>query len=592
MCGIVGIISKNKINRKNIEAMTDLIQHRGPDGFGYFFDENVVFGHRRLSIVDLSDAGKQPMEYLERYVITYNGEIYNHSELREKLKINGYSFKSDTDTEVIMASYDFWGKDCLNHFNGMWAFTIFDKYKNKFFISRDRFGKKPLFYYKDKENFIFASEIKSILSNPLVKNEVNSDFIESYYNSYTKEYIKETSFKNIYRFEFSSYFEGSLDEIFNSFNSSKFWEIKPNLEYEKFNYDKAKKYAEQYYNLLEDAVRIRLRADVKVGSALSGGLDSSSIVYIVNKLLKESKKEELQETFSSVYKSEGTEDCDESNFIDIMAKEFGVHSNQIEPNEKDIPVEYEKMIWHLENPPENSLMSSWHTFKLVSSTEVKVTLDGQGADEQLSGYFHYILSYMSSLSFTDLISEAIQCLKIPNAKKYVMVGFLFGLIRLILGEKILKKFAKLILKREFEPNLNKKLIDDVNSSLVTLIHYADRTSMAFSIESRMPFMDYRLVEFLAQVPASYKMRNGWTKYLARMAFDGKLPDEITWRKDKMGWKIPEKKWFEGSLKKWFENQISSCNICSNLRTDNLSFSSKMKILNLSIYEKIFLKDSK
>lgn len=592
MCGIVGIISKNLIDKDYIESMTDVIDHRGPDGFGYYFDDNIVFGHRRLSIVDLSDWGKQPMEYLDRYVITFNGEIYNHIEIKEELIQKGYKFKSDTDTEVIMASYDLWGKDCLSYFNGMWAFTIFDKYKNIFFISRDRFGKKPLFYYKDKENFIFASEIKSILANPIVKKETNLDFINNYYESYTKEYIKETSFENIYRFDFSSYFEGSLNDLFDSFKTTKFWEIKPNLIHEAFDEEKAKKYAEKYYNLLEDAVRIRLRADVKVGSALSGGLDSSSIVYIVNKLLKEEKKEELQETFSSVYKSTGTEDCDESIFIDIMAEKFSVHSNQIEPQEIDIPEEYEKMIWHLENPPENSLMSSWYTFKLVSSTNVKVTLDGQGADEQLSGYFHYILSYMSSLSLLDLISETRHCLKIPNAKKYVLVGLFFGLLRLSLGEKILKKIAKLILKREFEPNLNQKLVDDINTSLITLIHYADRTSMAFSIESRMPFMDYRLVEFLSQVPASYKMRNGWTKYLARIAFDGKLPDEITWRKDKMGWKIPEKKWFDGKLKKWFEEQISTCSICANLKTTNTSFSSKIKLLNLSIYEKLFLRDFK
>ena len=591
MCGISGIISKKRIEKDIIEPMTDTIIHRGPDGFGYYYGEKFVFGHRRLSIVDLSDAGHQPMQYLNRYVITFNGEVYNHLELRKELEKNGYVFQSHTDTEVIMASYDFWGVDCLNKFNGMWAFVIHDRLKDKYFMSRDRFGKKPFYYYKDQEKFIFGSEIKVILAHPDVESKPNLKFLDSYVQNGAKEYIKETAFENIFRFDFSSYFEGSLEDIFENFEQNKFWEIKPNLSHEKFDEEKAKEYAKQYYELLEDAVRIRLRADVKVGSALSGGLDSSSIVYLVNKLLKEQDKEELQETFSSVYKSDGTQECDESYFIDIMALKLGVHSNQIEPKEDEIPSQIEKMIWHLENPPDNSLMSSWHTFKLVASTDVKVTLDGQGADEQLGGYLPYLLNYISSLSIVDMFSQAKKCLQIPNSSKYVFVGLCLGLYRVLFGEKFLKFTIKNIFKRDFETNLNKKLGIDTMGSLITLIHYADHTSMAFSIESRMPFMDYRLVEFLASVPACYKMRDGWTKYLARLAFDGKLPDEINWRKDKMGWPIPEKKWFYGNLNRWFIENIESCKLSKKLsfkEKENKRFSNNIKRMNLSIWEKSFL----
>ena len=591
MCGISGIISKKRIEKDIIEPMTDTIIHRGPDGFGYYYGEKFVFGHRRLSIVDLSDAGHQPMQYLNRYVITFNGEVYNHLELRIELEKNGYVFQSHTDTEVIMASYDFWGADCLSKFNGMWAFVIYDRLKDKYFMSRDRFGKKPFYYYKDQEKFIFGSEIKVILAHPDVESKPNLKFLDSYVQNGAKEYIKETAFENIFRFDFSSYFEGSLEDIFENFEQNKFWEIKPNLSHEKFDEEKVKEYAKQYYELLEDAVRIRLRADVKVGSALSGGLDSSSIVYLVNKLLKEQDKEELQETFSSVYKSDGTQECDESYFIDIMALKLGVHSNQIEPKEDEIPSQIEKMIWHLENPPDNSLMSSWHTFKLVASTDVKVTLDGQGADEQLGGYLPYLLNYISSLSIVDMFSQAKKCLQIPNSNKYVFVGLCLGLYRVLFGEKFLKFTIKNIFKRDFETNLNKKLGIDTMGSLITLIHYADHTSMAFSIESRMPFMDYRLVEFLASVPACYKMRDGWTKYLARLAFDGKLPDEINWRKDKMGWPIPEKKWFYGNLNRWFIENIESCKLSKKLsfkEKENKRFSNNIKRMNLSIWEKSFL----
>jgi len=594
MCGITGIISKNIIEKNIIESMTDAIYHRGPDDFGYHYGENFIFGHRRLSIVDLSDTGHQPMFYKDKYIITYNGEVYNHLELRNELEQNGYDFYSHTDTEVIMASYDFWGSECLKKFNGMWAFVIFNQQKNKYFISRDRFGKKPLYYYKDKNNFIFGSEIKSILAHPSVQAKPNIKFLDSYVKSGCKEYLRETAFENIFKFGHSSYFEGTSEDLLGDFKQYKFWKINANLCHEKFDEQKAEKYAKRYYELLEDAVRIRLRADVKIGSALSGGLDSSSIVYLVNKLLKEQGKEEIQRTFSNVYKSKGTQECDESYFINIMAKKLGVSSNQIEPKEKNIPIEHEKLILSMENPPDNTCMSGWHTFKLVSSTDVKVTLDGQGADEQLGGYRGYLVYYISSLPLLDIFSESFKCLKIPNSKKHIITGLCLGLFRNFFGKKISKFTIKKLFKINFEFNLNQKLANDINENLITLIHYSDRVSMAFSIESRMPFMDYRIVEFLASIPACYKIRNGWTKYLARLAFNGKLPDEITWRKDKMGWPIPEEHWFRGNLRDWFTNEVNKSRL---VRKYNIKIEQKLKskirmeklirYLNISRFENLF-----
>lgn len=599
MCGISGIISKNVIEKNIIEQMTNTIIHRGPDGFGYSYGENFVFGHRRLSIVDLSEAGHQPMEYLDRYVITFNGEIYNHLEIRKELEKNGYIFQSHTDTEVIMASYDFWGNKCLQKFNGMWAFVIYDKIKEIYFISRDRFGKKPFFYYKDMDTFIFGSEIKVILAHPKIKVRLNFKFLDEYIKNGCREYTRDTAFENIFRFDYSSFFEGKLENIFDDFKQLKFWELKANICYEKFNEDKAKKLAEKYYELLEDAVKIRLRADVKVGSALSGGLDSSSIVYLVNKILKEQGRQDLQETFSSVYKSNGTQDCDESYFIDIIANKLGVNSNKIEPKEEDIPAEHKKMIYAMENPPESTCMSGWHTFKLVSSTNVKVTLDGQGADEQLGGYMSYLTSYISSLSIYDIFSESIKCLKIPKAKKYIFIGLSFGIFRIFFGENFLKFLLKKVFNKNYETNLNKKLVDDTMTNLITLIHYSDRVSMAFGIESRMPFMDYRLVEFLASVPSCYKMRNGWTKYIARLAFDGKLPDNINWRRDKMGWPIPENYWFRGKLKKWFIKEIKDDKLIERYNINiekeinsNVKITKLIRYLNISMFNKIFIKEKK
>ena len=596
MCGIAGYITKEVAEKLPLKNMTDAIVHRGPDGEGHYYGESFAFGHRRLAIVDLTENGKQPMLYQDRYIITFNGEIYNHIELKEELIEAGYRFKNDTDTEVIMAAYDLWGVKCLDRFNGMWAFVLYDKENEIFFISRDRFGKKPLYYYLDNNKFVFCSEVKGIYASGLVDKAPNKNYLIKYLYDGPQEYTSETAFKDIYRFPFAHYFLGKKEQLLNQPKFIQYWELITNTSNERFCPKKAKVYANQYYDLLSDSVRLRLRADVKVGSALSGGLDSSSIVYLVNQQLKEQGKVELQETFSSVYKSDGTQDCDESEYIDLLANELSVHSNQIEPNGKDVPEELVKVIWNMENPPESTCMSGWHTFKRVKNAGVTVTLDGQGADEQLAGYFPYIASYLTSISIIDLYKEFFQFLKIPGTKKILILSFLIAHFKFIFGNCIYQGVFRVLKGREAPKSLNEELKASIEKGLVTLIHYSDHVSMGHSIESRMPFMDYRLVEFLAQVPACYKMHNGWTKYLARLAFDKKLPDEICWRKDKMGWPIPESYWFQGDLKYFFESNIKSSALLTLLRENknpsawlksDVNVKLGIRRLNVSILEKLF-----
>jgi asparagine synthase (glutamine-hydrolysing) len=610
MCGITGIISRKPISASVIKKMNDKIIHRGPDSEGYliggdfqsdielekkcFCDSSISFalGHRRLSIVDLSDLGHQPMNYIDRYWITYNGEIYNHIELRKELEMKGYIFKSHTDTEVIMAAYDCWGIDSLNKFNGMWTFVLFDQLKEEFFISRDRFGIKPLYYYQDKDIFVFSSEIKSILENPNVVTKFDQKFCEIFIEEGSKEYLKNTAFENIYRFDFNSFLICKGHDLFLPFKEQKFWFFKPNLSNELYNHDQAIVYAKKYFELLDDAVRVRLRADVKVGSASSGGLDSSSIVYLINQQLKEAGKSEKQETFSTVYNSPGTENCDESKFIDHLTSTLNVNSNKIEPLEKQIPTEHQKLVYALENPPENTLISSWFTFKLVKSADVVVTLDGQGADEQLAGYLPYITIYWANKGLKSFLSELIK-FKETNTFKYALVGLIANLMKRFLGKKLVLWFFSKVLKKKINlfQNLNERLHYDSLTHLVTLIHFADHTSMAHSIESRMPFMDYRLFEFLSSVPACYKIHNGWTKYIARLAFDKKLPDSITWRKDKMGWPIPEEKWFKGNLYEWFSEEVrNGFRFVSRTPPQDVFSIGKVKAvryLNLSVFQKTF-----
>lgn len=596
MCGITGIISTQTVAQGIIEPMTDTIAHRGPDGEGFHYGSHFVFGHRRLAIVDLSESGKQPMVYQNRYVITFNGEIYNHIELRQELEQAGYAFANHTDTEVIMAAYDCWGIECLNRFNGMWAFVIYDQQTNVFFASRDRFGKKPFYYAQTDNSFIFASEIKAILAHPDMTAAPNMAFLQNYWRKSCQEYGTETAFQHIYRLPPAAYVTGCHADFIRPLQPVRFWHLKPNLSREPFNEEKAKQYADQYYQLLKDAVRIRLRADVPVGSALSGGLDSSSIVYLINQILQEEGKTELQQTFSSVYHSVGTEACDESVFINQMADLLKVQSNQIEPQVEDIPIEHKKMIWALENPPDNTLMSSWHTYKLVQQQGIKVTLDGQGADEQLAGYLYYLLQYFTDLPLCKIKSEYRSFRGIPGATRFARFGIAFNLARRVLGKRLLAALLNLKTHKKLVFSVNQQLASDINSSLITLIHYADHSSMAHSVESRMPFMDYRLVEFLASVPTAYKIHNGWTKYLARLAFDQKLPDEICWRKDKMGWPIPESQWFKQDLAAWLKHSLQDSTLLPKLgipaqvlfNPQRHKLADAIKALNISAVEQQFL----
>lgn len=595
MCGIAGYIARGFVDQAPLKKMTDAIIHRGPDGEGHYYAPGFALGHRRLAIVDLSEAAAQPMHYLDRYVITYNGEVYNHPELREELILNGYRFNSDSDTEVILASYDCWGVDCLNKFNGMWAFVLFDKQKQKYFIARDRFGKKPLYYTHTADHFVFCSEVKGIYASGLVEKAPNKSYLKKYLEDGPNEYDAETAFANVYRFPFAHYFLGSKEQLLNQPQFTRYWDLTTNTSKERFCPNKAKEYAKQYYDLLADAVRIRLRADVKVGSALSGGLDSSSIVYLVNEQLKAQGKADLQETFSSVYKSDGTQDCDESVYIDLLAKELNVVSNQIEPQEKNVIAEHQKVVWAMENPPEGTIMSSWHTFMKVKQSEVTVNLDGQGADELLAGYTPYISSYFVSISLVDLYKEVLFFLKLPGVKKRVILSFVAAHFKFIFGQKNYERLFKKIKSHDAPVQLNETLKDAFTKSLVTLLHYADHTSMAHSVESRAPFMDYRLVEFLAKVPACYKMHKGWSKYIARLAFDKKLPNEITWRKDKMGWPVPEEYWFKGNLKECLEMAVYHSSLLADISSNedkynahrDLRFKVLIRKFNVAIFNKLF-----
>jgi len=582
MCGIAGYLSLNdSVNLNVINKMTDALIHRGPDGRGVAtFNDNLelsnlnldddkkvppiigydgllAFGHRRLSVIDPVPESNQPLSFMNgRYWIIFNGEIYNYLELREELQSQGYKFKTKSDTEVIMASYDYWGFECQNKFNGMWSFALLDISKKKLFLSRDRFGEKPFYFFKNENLFAFASEIKSLFTIDGVLPLISENDANIFLKSGPNEYSKETLFKNIYKILPGHFLDISLNKEDIKIEQKKYWKLDINHSKEKYNHLTAKRISKRYYELLKDSVRLRLRSDVPLGSALSGGLDSSSIVFLINEILRERGVSENQNTFSCVYEDADESYCDESKHINLVADFLNIKNYKITPKKKEIPKEHKKLIYHFDTPPENTCMSGWHTYKLVKRNNVIVTLDGQGADEQLTGYLYYFSYFLSDLRLTDLFRETYYALRVPGSFPYIWRGFLTNIFSKIFGRVVTKYLIEKIIKRPFPDSLNGVLDRDFKTGLVTLLHNADRGSMAHSVESRMPFLDFRLVEFLASVPSVYKIHNGWSKYIARLAFDKKLPDSINWRKDKQGWPIPEDAWFLGDLSSWLKNRIT------------------------------------
>jgi asparagine synthase (glutamine-hydrolysing) len=598
MCGIVGIVAFDRSTRlaPSIHRMARALQHRGPDDEGYLLADDrgatklyfgdstperareqvhieqaperpqrLAFGHRRLSILDTSSAGHQPMSYAGRYWIVYNGELYNFIELRAQLQSLGYRFHSTSDTEVVLAAYDHWGASCVERFNGMWAFAIYDAKLQRLALSRDQFGIKPLYTYVDKHKFIFASEMKAILEADGVVATPNLEYCSHFIAEGAREYIAETAFNGISRFPHASIVECELAALSRALHPKPYWFVEPDNRIERFQHDRAQVYAEEFRDLLDDSVRLRLRADVRVGSSLSGGLDSSAIVYLVNKQLRAANLKEQQETFSSVYKTTGVTYCDESDYIEQLAHKFDLHTNQIEPRVEDVVAEHMNVVRALETPLPVLHLGGWYTFKLAASRGVKVTLDGQGADELLGGYLLYLGNYFLDLPLRRAFEEVNNFRSVPGGlNKFVYVGLASNLLRRAIGRtgaaSLMAKGIELVgakNPRLHVAQLNSALHNTMTTELVNLLQYGDGVSMAHSVESRLPFLDHRLVEFLARVPAVYKIHGGWTKYIMRIAMDGQLPDSITWRKDKMGWPDPVDYWFRGALRE---------HLCSTVET--------------------------
>lgn len=549
MCGITAIISLNNesINQYLLESATNIISHRGPDGAGYYIGNNFALGHRRLAVIDLSDSGKQPMERHE-LVITFNGEIFNYIELREELISRGFVFQTETDTEVILQAYNCWGQNCQNHFIGMWSFVIYDKKLNILFCSRDRFFQKPMLFTKCDDLFMIGSEIKQFTVNDKFISELN---IETTYDFFTQNRLNHTSstfFKNVS--SLGGGYQLVYDLTSHNYNISKWY--KPNINHKfKGNFSTAKNH---YYNLLKDSIKMRLRSDVAIGVALSGGLDSSGILCLAHNIDKSINYQAI----TSCYKYAS---FDERFYAEQVASQTNsvLHKKFPELNDLISKNVLDDIVWYQEQPIiSGSHFSEYSVFEEAAQKSIKVMLCGQGPDEHTAGYMSfYSYLYLTLLNQFRWLT-LFNCLKsregglINNLKQFV--GFLFlNSIRQkpspnINYKKFRKKFQKSIpaIFHNIKSIRKYSLVQVFIDSIPYQAHSEDRNSMRFSIESRSPYLDHRLVEFALCLPDYFKINKNKTKIILREALKQVLPADIYNRKDKMGFVAPDEIWFKDS----------------------------------------------
>jgi asparagine synthase (glutamine-hydrolysing) len=610
MCGIAGIYSlKETVAPRIIQKMMNTLRHRGKDDEGYLaldFEENqpypltgsrsktegpsieeftrpahLLLGHCRLSIIDLSVAGHQPMSNEDGSMwIVYNGEIYNYLEVREELKTLRHYFRSGTDTEVILHAYEEWGTDCLMHFNGMWAFAIVDLREKMIFCSRDRAGVKPFYYCYDGKRFCFASEIKALLQFEDGPIEPNNQIIADFLFDGLRDHTRETFFKGVFQLRPAELlrFDGKDLEI------QSYW----NLHDKEVCLPGEGDYADHFLELFQDAIRLRLRSDVPIGSCLSGGLDSSSIVSLANRLMFEGQTMDpeqvgrRQKTFSSCFNDPV---YDERRFIEKVVDRIGAEKHYVFPDPEGLWGELAQLTWHQDEPfGSTSIYAQWSVMRLARENGVTVLLDGQGGDELLAGYlpsfYHLFRQARKDFDIGLLMREGKGFLR----HHQTLMGLLFqkaigaivpkrlrtffpGLDRDGEGwaeEGFRKDYYRIISwPRKFEHELTNYLYHAFRFTVLPgLLHYEDRNSMAFSVEARLPFLDYRLVEYIFSLPSEQKIKEGVTKVVLRNGLKGILPEEVSNRHDKMGFVTPEEIWFRTTLRNQIHQIINSKSFAS------------------------------
>lgn len=560
MCGIAGIVrfDGKKVNEAQVQSMLQTIKHRGPDDEGIFVEKNVGLGHVRLSILDLSSAGKQPMtDPTGRYAIIQNGESYNYIELREELQAMGYTFKTQTDTEVVLNGYIEWGESVLDKLNGMFALAIYDKQEQTLFIARDRFGVKPLYYHVGEGQLIFASEIPAILKALPGKPKANENAIFDYLVFNRTDQTEETFFADIFKLQHGCCMTLDLSKAYTkeTLPVRKWYDLAShvqNLKPEIINL-KPEQAQERYMDLFKKAIELRLRADVPWGVCLSGGIDSSAITAT---LIREMKKPDVN-SYSAVYRKGSW--ADESEFI----KEF----EGIVPHMHYVHPDAEGMLAHLDDyvriqgepTPTNSPFALYCVLE-EASKDVKVILDGQGSDEALAGYEYipglYYKTLFTHLKWGRLAKEIVQYAKLHKSWRHVKYMAFFLLpsrmrtkVRVmqrgyIDPEFVAKHKDSVIADKLYgAETMTEMLVNHFEYKLEHLCKWGDRDTMAFGMEGRSPFLDKDLVEYSIALQDELKIKGGYTKFILREVMKGIMPEKVRLRVDKRGFSVPMDEWY-------------------------------------------------
>ena len=582
MCGFVGIINKNKqeVNNDLLIKMAATIHHRGPDDDGIFIEGNIGFFHKRLSIIDLS-TGQQPMTF-DDCTVVYNGEIYNYIELREDLIKKKHKFKTTSDTEVLLHLYIEYGEDFVNLLNGMFAFIIFDKSKNKLFISRDHFGIKPLYWYQDDRKIVFGSEIKALLAHPDIVAEPDSENLCEYL---LFQFIlgEGTMFRNISKIQPGHYMTIELDSW--KINEVKYWI--PNFKIDQYH-------TEEYFivelqKILSETISQQIRSDVPIGTYLSGGLDSSLVTLMASKFIDKPFK-----CFSGAF-NEGPE-FNELEYARIAAKAANAELFEVFPTEQEFIDLLPKLIYHLDEPVAGPGLFPQYIVARLASKHVKVILGGQGGDEIFGGYARYMVAYLeqalkgaineSNEEDEHIVSLASILPNLPSLKQYIPMmksfwkadafepmdrryynllnrmgstgNFLHSDIKQKCQDKIIfEKFSHYFNNPDTKSYFNKMTHFDMQGSLPGLLQVEDRVSMSVSIESRVPLLDRRIVDLISTMPAGMKFKGGEMKYLLKKTVENIMPEKIMKRKDKMGFPVPLHLWSKNKSKDFIMDVLLS-----------------------------------
>lgn len=567
MCGIAGILRPDGTVDMGTtpSAALETQSHRGPDDTGeVHLDTRLWLGHNRLSIIDI-ECGNQPMANEDQSVwLVFNGEIYNYVELRDELRGLGHAFHTDSDTEVIIHAYEQWGMGCQGRFNGMWAFALWDARRQRLLCSRDRFGVKPFAYARTHDGMVFASEIKTLLRLDPSLAVPAEDQVYRFLRAGLLSEGERTFFRDIRQLLAGHCLLVDAD---GRCETKRYYDPAAAIGVTDISGDDP---AQRFRELLEDSVRLRLRSDVPVGTCLSGGLDSSSIVALMAGL-----SNSPIHTFTSIYP--GT-DSDESVYARAVAERFGAIEHQVEPSMRDFAKTLPSITWHQDAPTSApGLYSQWHVMRLAQGN-VKVLLDGQGGDEILGGYTGFYADYVAALlldgkwsrlsnEWADIRSQLGQNPLVAAVRPLIPVSIRRIGRRMMRSNQLMADgFRAAWSFSEAPPVKAGTLGDPFNSSLYealtrttlpALLHYEDRDSMAFSVEARTPFLDHRLVEYCLALPYTAKMRGWETKVPLRDGMRDLLPAAVLDRRDKKGFPTPMAMWLRTGLMPWVREVLLS-----------------------------------